>query len=176
MNTGPVYTYVIDTDTGSWVPLTGSSGADPTPSGLLLNVNAFMLGFDGAAYERVRVANVFRFLFVFEGASQNLWTPALGKRFRLMGISASVCATTAAADSVSLILRDGADPIIWAGQFATNTDIESCVPISLGADFGQGYLSEGGGNALTVTLEDDSDFVDLVTGTACVTVWGTEED
>lgn len=63
-------------------------------------------GYSGASYDRVRVGKVYKYieyLNLANATATTVWTPATGKKFRLMGVSVSVsaAATVSLLDGVS---------------------------------------------------------------------------
>lgn len=113
--------------------------------------------YNGATWDRLRTPNVFKtFNLAASSAEQTLWTPAGGKKFRLMGFTISI-ATLAA----NLILRDNT---AGATIFQTGGVVGSVITP---AGMGNGILSAAANNLLTI----QAGAVSALTGT----VWGTEE-
>lgn len=140
----------------------------------LQGVVARLSGWNGGTYERVRVANVFRTVGPITAAgSTAVWTPAAGKRFRLMGYQLEVAGNSsiAAAGLDAVNLLDGAAVVL-----RHNPWVPAAAGTVLGAvvlndsDLGQGYLSAAANNVLSVNIATA-----FATGGVTVNVWGTEE-
>jgi uncharacterized cupin superfamily protein len=128
--------------------------------------------FDGTSYERKRTPNIFKSISATATGSTALWTPAAGKKFRLMKIRMKISADAAAAAAALLTtaLLDS----------ATNFGISSVDYIPLAAvilehgvyeiDLGNGYLSTLADNVLNVNLS-----FALTVGGISITACGTEE-
>jgi hypothetical protein len=133
-------------------------------------------GFNGATWDRVRSPNVYKYGSVVGGggASFNIWTPAAGKKFRLMGFVIQLAgnATQAAAGNFTLTLFDGATAL----PFAMNTDVPAAAPANTMDNqvnlpsMGNGFLSAAANNILSCTMS-----AALVAGNASVMAFGTEE-
>lgn len=107
-------------------------------------------------------------------AAVSIWTPAVGKKFRLMGynIQLSADATLAVAGETLLTLLDNATAIGIAHNFyvpATALDTFFANPPIVVPFPGNGYLSILAGNALKATLSTY-----LATGTFSLNVYGVE--
>lgn len=127
---------------------------DNTGAGTFVPVSIPMLATDGENEEKQRTPTVFKsFDLAAATAETTLWTPAAGKKFRLMGMIITAGAAT------TLLFKDGTagTNIFRVGAGATP------VPI----DIGNGILSALANNNLTVTRS--------VSATLMGTVWGTEE-
>ena len=95
-----------------------------------------------------------------------LWTPAVNKRFRILGIYFYVSAATTSAAAPIVTLVDNVTnfmQLITLG--ATNGVITQQIPLP-----GNGYLSTTAGNVLSINLS-----AACTAGGVCVDVWGTEE-
>ena len=95
-----------------------------------------------------------------------LWTPAVNKRFRILGIYFYVSAATTSAGAPIVTLVDNVTnfmQLITLG--ATNGVITQQIPLP-----GNGYLSTTAGNVLSINLS-----AACTAGGVCVDVWGTEE-
>lgn len=108
--------------------------------------------------------------------STTVWTPAAGKKFRLMGFSIvlSADATLATAGKTVLALVDNATAInmafsFWVPAVALTSVLGTTNPLNFSLP-GNGYLSLGANNALNVTLS-----VALATGKFSINLVGTEE-
>lgn len=131
---------------------------------------------NGAGWDRVRVANKSNTVATAAAGNTALWTPAAGKKFRLMKYMIEVTeqATQAVGGTINISLFDGA-----AG--ATGQVHDVYIPgAALGAagelytspwiDLGNGYLSAAANNVLNVNLS-----AALTGGTVRVICSGTEE-
>jgi len=121
-------------------------------------VGADLQGFNGATWDRVRLPNVSKDV---NGVSittiATVWTPASGKKFRLMGgsISSSVAGAVLFEDNAA-----GAGNFVFrTPKLAADTPYDFVVP-------GNGYLSAAANNVLKATLASAT-----ITGT----LYGTEE-
>jgi len=113
-------------------------------------------GFAGITFDRVRVGKVYRYIEYLNlptATSTTIWTPAAGRKFRLMG----VIVTTSA--SVHLHLRDS----------TTVFHTVRCLATGQSFDFGNGYLSAAANNVLEIRNDSGT------TTNVWVTAWGTEE-
>lgn len=122
---------------------------------------------NGSAFYAVRAPDIFKPmpasglswpLGVVAGTGVTVWTPASGKKFRLMGFEISVSAAAA------LYFCDNAvGTVIWRTGI-----LQANARISFGpADLGNGILSSAADNVLKVDASANVD----ITGT----VWGVEE-
>jgi len=142
----------------------------------ILAAQAYQYGFNGATFERLRCANVFKRGAVVGGgaASFNIWTPATGKKFRLMGFVIQLAGncTQAAGGNFTMQLFDGATVM----PFSLDSDVPAVAPantmdntVNL-PNMGNGYLSAAANNILSCTMS-----AALVAGQASVMAFGTEE-
>lgn len=116
-------------------------------------------GFMGTGFDRVRFGKVYKwmeYITLPTGTASTVWTPAAGKKFRLMGVQIS---TSAAAQ---VHLRDGAGGTRFHSQRTGGADTKDF-------NFGNGYLSAAANNVLEI-LNSTGSSVDV-----WVTAWGTEE-
>lgn len=114
------------------------------------------MGFNGATYDRVRVGRTYKYIEYLNlptSTGTTIWTPAAGKKFRLMGISVATSAT------VHLHIRDAGTIFHSVRSQGTTTSF----------DFGNGYLSAAANNILEVRNDSGT------TTNVWVTAWGTEE-
>lgn len=126
----------------------------------LLGVAPFSMGFAGTTWDRVRVGKVYRyieFLNLTNGSATTVWTPAAGRKFRLMGISIQ------STQANNVHLRDGAGGTVFSTFRFTSSEAH------LTFDFGNGYLSSTANNVLEILNNT------TVTASFWVTAWGTEE-
>ena len=150
----------VDASGGLWLArndrATGDGLGDSTAvvssgSNDLIRFVTVGFGFNGASWDRIRVANVYKpFSVQVPVANTKLWDPAPGKKFRLMG-----CVLASVAGG-QIELLDEATPFLKVGVVAG---------VSVSYDLGQGYLSLAVGNAVYINAPDD----------AYGLLWGTEE-
>jgi hypothetical protein len=129
----------------------------------------------GSTYDSPRTANVFNTISATASGNSAIWTPATGKKFRLMGYLIEVTgnAAQAAGGHITMQLRDGA-----AG--ATGLQHNANIPAVAGTGvvgystgwvgLGNGYLSTAAGNVLNLNLS-----ANLTGGVVRVVVAGTED-
>jgi hypothetical protein len=165
----PVMLFGVDTASGSGTPV-GSAEANSdanaaTTEGIV--TLAYNYGFNGATWDRIRIANVFNTVVATALGPTPVWTPGAGNFFRLMGYTISVSGTIAATGPVRIELLDVA--LIWFNHFATVASVTDTGDTQIGADLGQGRLSALAGDVLNVNLS-----VAFLTGGVAVNVWGTQ--
>lgn len=119
---------------------------------------ANLLMWNGASWDRALVANIQKDLNAVTITSiVTAWTPASGKKIRLMG--GSISTSTA----VSVLFEDN-----LAGTTVFRTPkLQADAPYSFVVNGGQGYLLAAANNVLKIT----SSAAGVVTGT----IWGIEE-
>lgn len=142
---------IVDTELPAAAALADATANPTTPL-----VGAAQLNYNGATFDRVRVANIFKAQSAVSiNAEATIWTPVAGKKFRVMGyhLSASVAGNITIKDNTAgttiIIIPSGA-----GGSGAV-------------VDFGNGILSAAANNVLTATGP--------ATSTLSGIVWGTEE-
>jgi hypothetical protein len=175
---GPVvaaWGYSYNTVTTAWdrnysAPA-NADGLTAVAQGNQLNISQ-LFGWNGASFDRVRVANIFYTVVATALGATVVWTPAAGKKFRLMGYTLSIAGTLAATGVQAIALLDSATVIKnhFAHLIQTTTANISGGDTQIGADLGQGQLSAVINNVLSITLS-----VAMATGGVAVNVWGTEE-
>jgi hypothetical protein len=130
---------------------------------------AYRYSFNGATWDRTRGANVFKSVVVSAAGDTTIWTPAAGKKVRLMGLSISASGTAAALVANLLKIQDAAaGPNLWQGFIAVATTVTGDTQIYV--DFGQGQLLSAINHVLNANLATA-----FATGGAAVNAWGTEE-
>ena len=136
------------------------------------SVAAQLYGWNGASFDRVRLANVSKTVIATGSGPTAVWTPAAGKRFRLLGYTIDVAGTVAATGVQTIELLDDATTFKnhLAEVIETTTVSISNSTTNVGADLGQGYLSAAVNNVLNINLSTT-----MVTGGVAINVWGTEE-
>lgn len=130
-------------------------------------------GFDGTQWHRIRVPTGFHSAAATASGATTLWTPATGKRFRIMGYDFQITgnATQSVAGLFTVTLLDGATDI----QMTHSLYVPSAAGQSLSFDsgwhnFGNGYLSLAVNNVLSINLS-----ATLTAGTVRVNVMGCDE-
>jgi len=143
----------VDTELPSAAALSDVLSNPTTPQ-----IGADLLAWDGSQWVRVRTASTFKDQStVAIGTIATVWTPASGKKFRLMGGSISVSATG------SVLFEDNS---AGAGNFIYRTPtLVAGSPFNF--DLPGGRLSATINNVLKATLS--------TTGNLVGTLWGTEE-
>jgi hypothetical protein len=127
-------------------------------------------GYNGATWDRVRVPNVYKSVLVTATGDTTIWTPAAGKRFRLMGYSVQAAATIALAGIGLLKLLDGASATIEQHALFFGGTASAANWIGINSNLQNGYLSAVADNVLKVNLD-----VTPATGRISINVFGTEE-
>lgn len=164
--------------TGSqWYTLRISNSFNDAQGGLttLATVNYTML-YNGATWDLARSPHVFKTGVASALGNTTIWTPAAGKKFRLMAYSIELTgdATLAAAGLDEITLTDSGVAIgqgVSARIPAASAGVLGNVPLSGGMrQLGNGYLSAAANNVLQVNLS-----VALSAGEVRVNAIGTEE-
>lgn len=169
------FSYAFNETTGEWEQVESASAASdglvPSADGNVLTI-AQLFGWNGASFDRARLATVFHTVVATAAGSTAVWTPTAGKKFRLMGYTISVAGTLAATGVQTLKLEDGATVIKnhLANVIETTTANISGGDTQIGADLGQGQLSSAINNVLNINLGTA-----MASGGVAVNVWGTEE-
>jgi hypothetical protein len=136
------------------------------------SVAAQLYGWNGASFDRVRLANISYTVIATASGATAVWTPAAGKRFRLLGYTIDVAGTLAATGVQTIELQDNATTFKnhLGHVIETTTASISGGADHMGADLGQGYLSTAVNNVLNINLSTT-----MATGGVAINVWGTEE-
>lgn len=148
--------------TNQWDRLKQGALSGDTQSGAFatgnLNVRSFALEFNGSTWDRRRTPNVFKTLStVAIGAEATIWTPAAGKKFRLMGFQFGEGVATGA-----IALKDNT-----AGTTIYIVPANTVGAVVNSPNMGNGILSNAANNVLTAT--------GVATETLTGMVFGTEE-
>jgi hypothetical protein len=115
--------------------------ADDLSNSAALSCYSFQSGYNGINWDRVRVANVFKPVSLGAGTAETtIWTPAAGKKFRLMGF----VLTTDVASTLTFKDNTGGTTI-FTSRGGVNT------PVVLTPANSNGILSAAANNVLTVT-------------------------
>ncbi len=142
---------------GQWYRATIGAGGDAqsNPSNPL-EVQGHALVYNGLTRDRLRVPAIWKpQSTVAIGAIATVWTPAAGKKFRLMGMIISVSA------AVSVLFEDNGagTTIVQLPVLAANTPYQFT--------FGNGILSAAANNVLKATSSGAANLIG--------TIYGTEE-
>lgn len=161
----------VDTGAGP-VPATGDGLANPATAPQS-QAEAYL--WNGASWERGRTPNTFRTVAATALGNTALWTPAAGKKFRLMGVLVQVTnnAILAAGAVVTIALQDGAVALGVTFSVFIPTAAAASGPELFDSGWltlGNGFLSAAANNVLNVNLS-----VALTGGTVRAIACGTEE-
>lgn len=166
------FTLGKDTASGNFTPVP-SDGNDADAVAAVakgpLNVNSFAYVWNGATWDRVRGATIYKTVIATAAGETTVWDPAGGKKIRLMGYTISVAGTLAATGVQTIQLLDGNGGTVIKNHVATVTATTPTGDSQMGADLGNGQLLTTDAN-LRVKLGTAMD-----TGSVTVNAWGTEE-
>lgn len=158
INTGQLRTTIYDSSgTNAQCTALNNDALSAGYQGLV--TESLMAGFNGSTIERRRLGKIYKwieFLNLADATATTVWTPAAGKKFRLMSIQIS---TSAAA---TVHLRDGAGGTRFHSQRTGGADTKDF-------NFGNGYLSSAANNVLEILNSSGA------TINVWVTAFGTEE-
>lgn len=118
---------------------------------------AYLLGFDGAAFARVRLASTFidiPSVAVVAGTPATVWTPASGKKFRLMGWALSLSVAG------SIIFKWGA-----ANTIIIRTPALAAAGVHSFDQLGNGAMPGAANDALKVDVTANGNVAGFVFGT-----------
>lgn len=145
-----------------FAPLAGFDGVTPVPIGDSGNNNnrPLLSGYlyrGDATWDRPRTPVVFKVInnAIGAGADSTIWTPAAGKKFRVMGFSFTSSVAT------DVLLKDNT-----GGTVIYRQNFPAAVPFAL-PSLGNGILSTAANNVLAASM--------VAAGTLTGLVWGTEE-
>lgn len=159
INTGQLRTTLYNS-TGNEVLITSYGNTDGNvATAQTMITSAYNQGFNGSTFDRIRVGKTYKYieyLNLADNTATTVWTPASGKKFRLMAVQISSSAASL------LHLRDGAGGTIFHTQRTAGID-------SKYFEFGNGYLSATANNVLEILNKSTA------TINVWVTAWGTEE-
>jgi len=140
----------------------------------VLKIIAEKYSYNGASWDRERTPNVFKTVTVTAAGSTAVWTPAAGKKFRLMGYSISVTgnAVQAVAGNFEAVFLDAAADIGQGdSEYVPAAALNAFGSSKTGAvNLGNGHLSAAANNILNISLS-----AALTAGEVRINVWGTEE-
>ena len=127
--------------------------------------------FNGSTWDRVRAANKYNTVQATSGVT-GIWSPAAGKKFRLMRVRMHLTENAGAVAAANLfaILLDGATGIGIFPEFYVPVAGSIVSHDVFDFDLGNGYLSTTVNNTLNVNMTTS-----LTTGVLSITVSGTEE-
>jgi hypothetical protein len=173
--TNPMAVEIADPANAAFLVQTTSTTIEPLSSNRALCVSAMQVLLDPVSGNlvRYRACNKSKFAACTTVAATAVWTPAAGKRFRLMGGVIVCSAGLAAAGNQQINLLDAAVDI--GVNFATFLPIAASVtglgihviPFDLRPN---GILSALANNVLNCTMTSA-----VTAGAINITVWGTEE-
>jgi hypothetical protein len=131
----------------------------------------YLYNLTSASWDRARTPNVWKSALISANGSTAIWTSAVGKKWRLMGMMATlVNATTAAAASLLKMLDAAADTGIGVQICGAALGAVPTSTIIFNASWQNGYLAAATNTALNVNLSSV-----LAVAGVFVQVWGTEE-
>lgn len=149
-------------DTSGFAAQTTSYTADALGGGYQgLCTVSFNMAWNGAYIERVRIGKTYKYIEYLNlptATATTIWTPAAGKKFRLMGVQFGASAAAQCA------LRDGT-----AGSGTAFHMFKVGGADTKDFSLGNGYLSSAANNVLEIYNATGS------TVSVWVTAWGTEE-
>jgi hypothetical protein len=130
---------------------------------------------NGATWDNARTPNIFKTGTATANGNTTLWTPASGKKFRLMGIvvvAVTGQSTQTVGGNFEITLTDSGTAIGlgWSLLVPSVALANVSDTIFPAADLKNGYLSTTANNVLQVNLS-----AGMVAGECRVTVYGTEE-
>jgi hypothetical protein len=154
-------------------------GQNPAGSSATAEYPTLVSVSDGTNTQTMRTPTIFKSVTATAAGDTALWTPAAGKKFRLMRFKLHITAdsTMAAAGRNVIKFRDGTTDMnishtMWLGQVALTAITALFTPgYDTGwIDLGNGILSSTANNVLNVNLGTA-----MATGVVAVMVAGTEE-
>jgi len=120
----------------------------------------------GNNLELVRTPSIFKTGTANAIGSTALWTPAAGKKFRVMGYTFTLPSTATSAAGTVITLKDDATSVFTIIVMGTTSGaLSGSVELP-----GNGYLSTAADNVLNINCS-----AALTAGQIAVSVWGTEE-
>lgn len=133
------------------------------------NINSYNYGWNGATWDRARVANTFKFVAATGSGNTTVWTPTAGKKVRVMGGVISIAGTLGATGVQVIKLTQGNGGTEIARFNATVQDTltgDTQIPFT----FNNGLLFAAINTTLVVNLGTA-----MASGSVIVNVFGTEE-
>jgi hypothetical protein len=143
------------------VVIQSASGVSANVISLVKNAN-----FDTSGSFALRTPQVWNSALATAAGPTALWTPAGGKKFRLMGFSFAIPSIATSVAGVIINLLDAAAAVGYVAAIgATTTAFAGTVVFN-----GNGYLSAAINQVLNINLS-----AAITAGAVYVTAWGTEE-
>lgn len=144
-------------------------------SNISLYVAAHNAAFNGTSWERLRTANVFKTVTATASGDTAVWTPAAGKKFRLLGYTIEVTgeAATAGGARIEIVLRDNTTAI----GCGSSVYVPNAGGTVMGAEYNSGQRTIGNGklSAVADQILNVNLSAALSAGVVRVNAWGTEE-
>lgn len=150
-------------------------GSTPGATTYGIPVYAFGMGWNGASQDRLRTPTKFNTAQATASGDTAVWTPAGGKKFRLMRYQIEVTdnATQTTPGVITILLRDATTATAFAHDVyvpSSALDTNGQLYTSGWQDLGNGFLSAAANNVLNCNLS-----AALTAGNVRVRVAGTEE-
>jgi hypothetical protein len=175
--TGKALTFPIDTNIVDPATQTYQANVGPLASlqaqsanGVLSNAVQYLLNPSTTFLEPKRTPTIFKYATDLTTDGATVWTPAAGKKFRVLGFTVTVSKDATCAGSFSFQLNDLATGF-WAATLSHGALAAIGVPTVFTVNLpGNGYLSTAINQALKLGLG-----AVLTAGSISVAAWGTEE-
>lgn len=158
-------------------PIVGSFANSPgsviDTSGVAHNLAVAPYGFDGTNQQQLRTPSVYKTVSATASGNTAAWTPAGGKKFRLMrlGIDVTGNSSTVGGAVIVISFQDSvADINVTFSVFVPTAALAGLALYTQTVDLGNGFLSAAANNVLNVNLS-----AALATGAVRVRMEGTEE-
>ena len=172
-STNPLTTIIVDPTTPTMQAKVSQQLADAFGFVNMLNVQAVLQYYNPSitSPEKVRTPTVWKSALISANGSTAIWTSAVGKKWRLMGMQITlVNGTTAAAASLLKMLDVAADTGIGVQICGAALGAVGTSSIIFNASWQNGVLAAATNTALNVNLSSV-----LAVAGVFVQVWGTEE-
>lgn len=157
---------VVQTSTGTPVLITPDAVISTTTYGLLVLNKNLLFNRLTATWDAARTPATFKLASASAINDTALWTPAGGKKFRIMGFTWTLPNTATTAAGTVITLRDSAADIFNVITIGTTTAGQTASVVLPG----NGYLSALVDNVLNIHLS-----AALTVGVIAFSVYGTEE-
>lgn len=158
----------------NWQRMLTGGALGPNAQGLVGLLGALPYLYNGTNQDQQRTPNIFKTATATALGDTAVWTPAAGKKFRLMGMTLEISANASLASAgVNTILMRDATTAIGVGFSPFIPGAAGTAFVASGAytlALGNGYLSSAANNVLNLNLGTA-----LATGVCRVNAWGTEE-
>lgn len=133
---------IRDSVGGNTTSIINPNADDKTPGNYPLGVASLPWGYvGGTAWDRIRTTKIFKQVNAATAGDNAVWTPATGKKFRLLGF-----VLACGAIAVNVYLKDGATTFSPTFNLATHQVIQ--------INLGNGYLSAAANNVLYANLSE----------------------